>query len=137
MRPMTSLRTMTIPAVLLVTVVVGADYEMVRWTVDGGGVMRNNDGHFELSGTAGQPDAGVMSGGVFTLAGGFWFESPPDDCNDTGNVELYDHQDFIACFTGPDPAGPMIWECACFDLDGDGDIDLIDAARLQQSFTGG
>lgn len=34
--------------------------------------MRSTGGEFELSGTIGQPDAGKMSGGDFTLTGGFW-----------------------------------------------------------------
>jgi hypothetical protein len=42
------------------------------WTVDGGGGIASQGGGYELSGTAGQPDAGVLSGGVYTLGGGFW-----------------------------------------------------------------
>jgi hypothetical protein len=42
-----------------------------RFTVDGGG-GGSAGGSFALGGTAGQPDAGRMSGGTFTLAGGFW-----------------------------------------------------------------
>ncbi|SRR5690606_10873288 len=41
------------------------------WTVDGGG-RTSRGGQFALSGTAGQPDAAVMSGGSYTLHGGFW-----------------------------------------------------------------
>ena len=41
------------------------------WTVDGGGGP-STGGVFTVSGTLGQPDAGVMSGGQFTLTGGFW-----------------------------------------------------------------
>jgi hypothetical protein len=39
-------------------------------TVDGGGT--STGGVYTLSGTAGQPDAGVLSGGEYTLGGGFW-----------------------------------------------------------------
>jgi hypothetical protein len=43
------------------------------WTLDGGGDMWTTGGDFELSGTIGQPDAGVvMTGGDFELTGGFW-----------------------------------------------------------------
>lgn len=43
------------------------------WTVNGGGgTSVSTDGHFNLSATAGQPDAGVMTGGTFFLQGGFW-----------------------------------------------------------------
>jgi hypothetical protein len=41
------------------------------FTVDGGGGT-SGGGQFTLSGTAGQPDAGVMTGGGYTLHGGFW-----------------------------------------------------------------
>ena len=44
------------------------------WTVDsGGGTSTGSD--YSLSGTTGQPDAGGMSGGNYTLAGGFWSEN--------------------------------------------------------------
>lgn len=49
-------------------------YEMydINWsTIDGGGGPASG-GTFSLNGTIGQPDAGVMSGGVFTITGGFW-----------------------------------------------------------------
>ncbi len=41
------------------------------WTVDGGGGV-STGGVFTLSGTIGQPDAGKMTGGNYTLEGGFW-----------------------------------------------------------------
>lgn len=47
----------------------GASTTLSAWvdltwsTVDGGG---------GVSGTAGQPDAGALTGGSYTLAGGFW-----------------------------------------------------------------
>ncbi len=47
-------------------------YELSWWTVDGGGQTYSSGGGYELGGTIGQPDAGVLSGGDYTLAGGFW-----------------------------------------------------------------
>jgi hypothetical protein len=41
------------------------------WTVDGGGGA-STGGQFLMAGTAGQPDAAVMSGGGYILRGGFW-----------------------------------------------------------------
>lgn len=41
------------------------------WSVDGGGGT-SVGGSFSLSGTAGQADAGQVSGGSFTLTSGFW-----------------------------------------------------------------
>ena len=110
-------------------------YEITRSTIDGGGTMRSTGGDFELSGTIGQPDAGVMEGGGFTLSGGFWFELQPSDCNDDGLVSLFDHETFTSCLLGPS-GGIGASPCPCFDVDGDGDITLNDFAQLQTGFTG-
>ena len=111
------------------------EFEITRATIDGGGVMRSTGGEYELSGTMGQPDAGVMEGGGFTLSGGFWFELVPTDCNEDGLISLFDHETFISCLLGPGggiDAGP----CRCFDVDRDSDITLNDYAQLQAEFTG-
>ena len=50
----------------------GSSYTLDWWTVDGGGGTHRTVGEYTLSGTAGQPDAGVLSGGDYTLGGGFW-----------------------------------------------------------------
>lgn len=57
----------------LVRAQLGSGYEL-RWsTVDGGGVVgAGAPGSYALNGTAGQPDAGSLSGGSYTLRGGFW-----------------------------------------------------------------
>jgi hypothetical protein len=41
------------------------------WTADGGGGTSTN-AQYSLTGTIGQPDAGTMGGGNYTLQGGFW-----------------------------------------------------------------
>jgi len=46
-------------------------YAITWWTVDGGGGTSSGGG-YTLSGTIGQPDAGVMTGGNFSLTGGCW-----------------------------------------------------------------
>lgn len=56
----------------------GNDYDMNWFTIDGGGEF-SFAGDFELHGTIGQHDAGpAMSGGDFSLAGGFWTGAPGD-----------------------------------------------------------
>ena len=40
-------------------------------TIDGGGGT-STGGVYSVTGTIGQPDAGAMSGGSYTLTGGFW-----------------------------------------------------------------
>jgi hypothetical protein len=46
-------------------------YTLSWWTVDGGGGRSSGSG-YSLHGTIGQHDAGGMSGGGYTLNGGFW-----------------------------------------------------------------
>ena len=46
-------------------------YSIDWFTIDGGGGT-STGGVYSVSGTIGQPDAGVMSGGNYTLQGGFW-----------------------------------------------------------------
>lgn len=41
-------------------------------TLDGGGYTFSAGGGYELGGTIGQPDAGTMTGGIYSLGGGFW-----------------------------------------------------------------
>ena len=47
-------------------------YDLSWWTVDGGGFTYSSGGGYELGGTIGQPDAGMLAGGGYTLGGGFW-----------------------------------------------------------------
>ncbi len=50
----------------------GGGYDLIRWTVDGGGGAVNGGG-YTLSGTAGQPEPGAaLTGGGYVLTGGFW-----------------------------------------------------------------
>ena len=49
----------------------GQSYAIDWFTIDGGGGT-STGGVYSVSGTIGQPDAGAMSGGNFTLEGGFW-----------------------------------------------------------------
>jgi hypothetical protein len=50
----------------------GGGYDLTWNTVDGGGAMFSTGGSYSLGGTIGQADAGEVSGGAYTLAGGFW-----------------------------------------------------------------
>ncbi|MCB9422816.1 MAG: DUF11 domain-containing protein [Ardenticatenaceae bacterium] len=46
-------------------------FSLPWFTFDGGGGRSSGDG-LEIVGTIGQPDAGTMTGGAFSLSGGFW-----------------------------------------------------------------
>lgn len=67
---------MTVLALLLLTGVAlaqtGGGYDLTWNSIDGGGYMFSTGGGYSLGGTMGQPDAGLLSGGGYTLAGGFW-----------------------------------------------------------------
>ena len=135
---MTASKPMWIAAVGVVMISLGAAppsaFEMGRSTVDGGGAMSSAGSGFELSGTLGQPDAGVLAGGGFQLSGGFWFELAPTDCNEDGAVNLLDVSRFVQCLS--DPPGVIPNGCACFDVNGDATIDLRDYAVAQSAYTG-
>jgi len=50
----------------------GGEYDLSWSTVDGGGWTFSTGGVYVLGGTAGQPDAGLMTGGEYAVGGGFW-----------------------------------------------------------------
>jgi hypothetical protein len=73
---MKSITSILLPALILLLLVsitlAQGGYDGSWWTVDGGG-GQSSGGVYTLIGTSGQADAGVlMSGGDYTLAGGFW-----------------------------------------------------------------
>jgi hypothetical protein len=114
------------------------DFDISWYTIDGGGGY-SAGADFELEGTVGQTDAGTMSGGAFTLTGGFWAgveTAPliPGDCDADGDVDLGDYAVLAACLAGPE--GGLGLECGCFDFDEDDDVDTRDAADFMVGFTG-
>ena len=58
-------------AMFLTTSSRAQQYSIDWFTIDGGGGT-STGGVYSVSGTIGQPDAGVMNGGAFSLTGGFW-----------------------------------------------------------------
>ena len=54
----------------------GDPYDLSWNTVDGGGGTYSFGGGYILGGTIGQADAGALSGGSYTLMGGFWHTAP-------------------------------------------------------------
>ncbi len=109
-------------------------YDLSWYTVDGGGDMWTSGGTYELSGTIGQPDAGVvMTGGDFELVGGFWAAGAPctlnGDLNYDGTIDLLDLSQLLANFG---TLGGATYEDG--DLNGDGAVDLIDLSELLIGF---
>ncbi len=122
--------------VVLMTASVTAlsDYQIGWWTVDGGGQMWGTGGGYTVGGTAGQPDAGRLSGGSYVIQGGFWAILAPTgpiiclgDANCDGTVDFFDIDPFVARLGCPGAGGCIDacpWENA--DTDQDGDVDFFD-----------
>ena len=122
-------------AVVAVSTALAQELEISRSTVDGGGGMYAAGGSYELSGTIGQPDAGVLLGGEYQLAGAFWFPVLPGDAGEDGVIGLFDYNEFQSCLDGPD-GGTLPPPCWVFDVNESGTVDLTDFAAIQQSFSG-
>ena len=63
--------------VLASTALAQGGYDLSWWAVHGGGVTLSSGGGYTLSGSIGQPHAGVLSGGSYTAVTGFWGISLP------------------------------------------------------------
>jgi uncharacterized repeat protein (TIGR01451 family) len=65
-------------------------YTLTWWTVDGGGGGPSVAGAYTLAGTIGQPDAGTLNEGAYTLLGGFWQGAAPTipGCDPVSSVML-------------------------------------------------
>ena len=66
--------------------------------------------------------------------------SPPGDGDGDGDVDLIDYASFAECLAGPNvptpPPGCTAQRFDAFDLTGDDDVDLADAAAFWIGFTG-
>ncbi|MCB9854707.1 MAG: hypothetical protein H6818_03395 [Phycisphaerales bacterium] len=114
------------PAMLL------AQLEITSYTVDSGGGY-SAGGSYEIDGTVGQHDAGpatgAMTGGSFSLEGGFWPETGstncpcPGDMNSDGNRNGADIQWFVSCMLGGTA-------CGCADVDGVPGLSMGDVTQF-------
>lgn len=117
-------------AVLLAATVAADPFELEWRTVDGGGQMFSTGGAYSLGGTIGQHDASSfsspMSGGAYSLVGGFWPGAVTATCGCPGNTngdsvkDGRDIQKFVACVLATGPG------CACADVDGVPGVSLGD-----------
>jgi hypothetical protein len=133
--PKTKLKRTMIAATVFTAATLGLaqEFDISRYTIDGGGILYSEGGGFELSSTIGQPDAGTLSNGTFTLTGGFWFPLMPGDANEDGGITLLDYSEFTGCMSGE--GGGLDPACGLFDSDGDEDVDLRDFRAFQLAFS--
>ena len=97
----------------------GGDYDLSWSTIDGGGGT-SSGGAFILSGTIGQPDAGAMAGGDFALMGGFW----------VGAYDCIVNMEHFGRFAAEWLAGSG----SPADLNGSGEVDIVDFSMLARSW---
>lgn len=108
-----------------------AQFDLSWNTIDGGGATFSTNGPFELGGTIGQADAGPltgsMSGGAFTLVGGFWPGAAAAGCTCPGDIngDLRKNGRDIGPFVQCVLAGGA---CGCADVDGVPGVDFGDVA---------
>ena len=113
-------------------------YDISWYTIDCGGGSSSR-GVFALSGTIGQHDAGVMSGGPFTLTGGFWSGAPKASCyadcdqsTGAGVLDVFDFLCFQNSFVNAEP-----YACDCDTSTGSGVCDVFDFLCFQNGFVSG
>ncbi|NUL81779.1 MAG: hypothetical protein HUU60_03530 [Armatimonadetes bacterium] len=119
--------------VLSVCLIVGASaqtgggFDLTWNTIDGGGITFATGGAFKMGGTVGQPDAtgaNALSGGAFTLTGGFWRPRLAGDVNWDGCVDDTDLAIVLGGFGGT----------GLGDENDDGIIDDTDLAIVLSNF---
>jgi hypothetical protein len=89
-------------------------YDLTWYTIDGGGATYLTGGAYSLGATAGQPDAGFMSGGSFELGGGFWYGAISNpcyaNCDHSTTPPVLNVLDF-ACFLNAFASGDTYANC--------------------------
>ena len=115
-------------------VCLASDFELDWWTVDGGGGTFSTGGGFELGGTIGQPDAGVMTGGDYELTGGCWPAASAGpaicrgDTNCDGQITYADINPFVIALGNLSAWQVQFPDCPwqnC-DVSGDGAVSYAD-----------
>ena len=92
-----------------------ATHDMDWNTVDAGGGMLSGAGAFSIEGTTGQADAGELSGGSLTMAGGYWMTLAPNlacyaNCDQSTTPPALNVLDFT-CFLSRFASGDSYANC--------------------------
>ena len=116
----------SVPAALAQT---GGPYDLSWHNIGPGGSA--SGGSYDLLSSIGQPDAATMSGGSYTLTGGFLPGGPTcalaGDLNGDGQVTVLD----IQMIAG---AWPQVSASFPYDQSGDGDLDIQDVTLVTAQF---
>jgi hypothetical protein len=103
----------------------------IAWsTIDGGGGS-SSGGSYAISGTIGQPDAGVLAGVRFGDSGGFWNGGQTTcraDFNQDGAVNVQDFLAFLSAYSGGDP------RC---DFNNNGQVNVQDFLAFLSAYSAG
>jgi hypothetical protein len=117
----------SLPAVALAQT--GGPYNLSWHNIGPGGSA--SGGSYGLLGSIGQPDAATMSGGSYSLTGGFLPGGPTcalaGDLNGDGQVTVLD----IQMIAG---AWPQTTTSFPYDQNGDGDLDIQDVTLVAAQF---
>ena len=107
----------------------GGPYDLSWHNIGPGGSA--SGGSYDLLGSIGQPDTATMSGGPYTLTGGFLPGGPTSalaaDLNGDGQVTVLD----IQMIAG---AWPQATASFPYDQSGDGDLDIQDVTLVAAQF---
>ena len=107
----------------------GGPYDLSWHNIGPGGAA--SGGSYDLLGSIGQPDAATMSGGSYTLTGGFLPGGPTcalaGDLDGDGQVTVVDIQMIAAAWPQSTASFP-------YDQNGDGDLDIQDVTLVAAQF---
>lgn len=107
----------------------GGPYDLSWHNIGPGGSA--SGGSYGLLGSIGQPDAATMSGGSYTLTGGFLPGGPTcvlaGDLNGDGQVTVLDIQMIAGAWPQSTASFP-------YDQSGDGDLDIQDVTLVTAQF---
>jgi len=109
----------------------GGGYDLSWWTIDGG-VTFATGGAFNLGGTVGQPDAShALTGGAFSLTGGFWFAPCLISNGDVDGNGCIDDADLLAVLFAFGNSGEVLGR---EDVNCDGVVDDADLLQVLFNF---
>ncbi|GIV08242.1 MAG: hypothetical protein KatS3mg019_0333 [Fimbriimonadales bacterium] len=125
----TTLMSMTIAALVgIAAAQSGGGYDLSWWTIDGGGITFATGGSFDLGGTIGQPDAtslNALTGGAFTLTGGFWFVSCIATNGDADGNGCVDDADLLTVLFNFGATGFNLADVNCDAIVDDADLLIV------------